>query len=74
MFTKQDYIEYFSLIELKEEAMVSFISKALEKIEDEPVWTVLKQILNDEVSHVDFTKALLSTVEWTSQGLIYTRG
>ena len=59
MFTKEDYQEYFSVIDAKEREMVAFLEQILPELQDERVISVLQFILNDERSHCALARALM---------------
>jgi len=63
MFTKQDYEEYFRLIEIKEHAMLHFLTDTISRLQDEETVLILKQILKDEAQHYSVSQKLLEFVK-----------
>jgi len=63
MFTKQDYEEYFRLIEIKEHAMLHFLTDTISRLQDDEAVNILKQILKDEAQHYSVSQKLLEIVK-----------
>jgi hypothetical protein len=52
MFTKQDYEDYFQILEDREKDMLANISLALQGVDDDQVKTVFAEIRDEEKVHV----------------------
>jgi hypothetical protein len=52
MFTKQDYEDYFQILEDREKDMLANISLALQGVDDDQVKTVFAEIREEEKVHV----------------------
>jgi hypothetical protein len=63
MFSKQDYEEYFRLIEIKEHAMLHFLTDTISRIQDAEIIGVLKQMLKEEAEHYGVSQKLLDFVK-----------
>lgn len=63
MFTKEDYQEYFSQIQKKENQMVEFVKNHLRDIKNDDIATGLKEILKDEIRHSEIAKELFEFLQ-----------
>ncbi len=63
MFSKQDYEEYFRLIEIKEHAMLHFLTDTISRLRDEETIAVLKKMLKNEAQHYGISQKLLELVQ-----------
>jgi len=58
MFTKQDYEDYFQILEDREKDMLANISLALQEVDDDQVKTVFTEIRDEEKVHVGVVRGL----------------
>ena len=59
MFTKEDYQEYFTLVEQTEVKMAAFLARFITLVEDRELQEVLQRVLSDEDRHVLLSRELL---------------
>lgn len=58
MFTKEDYSEYFGVIQTKEEHMADFLRNLLSRFKDKAIIEALEAVMRDEVNHATLSKEL----------------
>jgi hypothetical protein len=63
MFSKQDYEEYFRLIEIKEHAILHFLTDTIAHVTDESIIMALKELLRDEAHQYGLSQQLLDYVK-----------
>jgi len=63
MFSKQDYEEYFRLIEIKEHAILHFLTDTISQVKDESIMGELKSLLRAEAEQYGLSQQLLDYVK-----------
>lgn len=63
MFTKQDYIEYFTDLEKAEGKMIKCLNDILPEISDADVLKTLNSIRSDELRHLNLEKELFAILD-----------
>ncbi|HNW44309.1 MAG TPA: ferritin family protein [Elusimicrobiales bacterium] len=63
MFTKQDYLKYFSQIEKLERGMAASFKKCAEKVDDPELKKIFTQLSKEEAAHGKVADAMLEIFE-----------
>lgn len=66
MFTESDYIQYFAALQRADQNMVDYLDRILQRLnegEDGEITLTLKDIREDEISHLKLEQELFSLLE-----------
>ncbi|MDD5255688.1 MAG: hypothetical protein PHR11_06535 [Candidatus Omnitrophica bacterium] len=63
MFTKEDYQDYFTLIQSAETKMAAYLSGFIDLVEDRELKDALQRVLSDENRHIILSRELLRLLD-----------
>lgn len=68
MFSDIDREEYFRLIEIKEHAILHFLTDTISQLQEQSIIAELKELLREEVEQYGVSQKLLDIVKQTRSG------